>query len=64
MIFTSSAHGPWRRLIRYQTSKLSAGTDMRKKLKKNGILVFSFSNCALQDEMKPTKMSMTWWIRL
>jgi tRNA-splicing ligase RtcB len=51
MTFASSAHGAGRRLSRHQAIKFSAGTDVREKLKKNGILVFSFSNRALQEEI-------------
>jgi tRNA-splicing ligase RtcB len=51
MTFASSAHGAGRRLSRHQAIKLSAGADVREKLKKNGILVFSFSNRALQEEI-------------
>ena len=51
MTFASSAHGAGRRLSRHQAIKLSAGTDVREKLKKNGILVFSLSDRALQEEI-------------
>ena len=51
MTFASSAHGAGRRLSRHQAIKLSAGTDVREKLKNNGILVFSFSDRALQEEI-------------
>jgi tRNA-splicing ligase RtcB len=43
--------GPDRRLSRHQAIKLSAGTDVWEKLKNNGILVFSFSNRGLQEEI-------------
>ncbi|MCX6553621.1 MAG: RtcB family protein [Candidatus Aminicenantes bacterium] len=51
MTFSSSAHGAGRRLSRHQAVKLAAGSDVREKLKSDGILVFSFSNRALQEEI-------------
>ena len=51
MTFSSSAHGAGRRLSRHQAVKLAAGSDVREKLKGDGILVFSFSNRALQEEI-------------
>jgi tRNA-splicing ligase RtcB len=51
MTFASSAHGAGRRLSRHQAIKLSAGTDVRGRLKGHGILVFSFSDRALQEEI-------------
>jgi tRNA-splicing ligase RtcB len=51
MTFASSAHGAGRRLSRHQAIKFSAGTDVREKLKNNGILVFSLSDRALQEEI-------------
>jgi tRNA-splicing ligase RtcB len=51
MTFASSAHGAGSRLSRHQAIKFSAQTDVREKLKKNGILVFSFSNRGLQEEI-------------
>jgi tRNA-splicing ligase RtcB len=51
MTFASSAHGAGRRLSRHQAIKFSAGTDVRGKLKNNGILVFSLSDRALQEEI-------------
>jgi tRNA-splicing ligase RtcB len=49
LTFASSAHGAGRRLSRHQAIKFSAGTDVRGKLKNNGILVFSLSDRALQE---------------
>ena len=43
--------GLGRRLSRHQAIKFSARTDVREKLKEKGILVFSFSNRALQEEI-------------
>jgi tRNA-splicing ligase RtcB len=51
LTFASSAHGAGRRLSRHQAIKLAAGTDVRGKLKNNGILVFSLSDRALQEEI-------------
>lgn len=51
LTFASSAHGAGRRLSRHQAIKFAAQTDVREKLKKNGILVFSFSNRGLQEEI-------------
>jgi tRNA-splicing ligase RtcB (3'-phosphate/5'-hydroxy nucleic acid ligase) len=49
--FASSAHGAGRRLSRHQAIKFSAHIDVREKLKNDGILVFSFSNRGLQEEI-------------
>jgi tRNA-splicing ligase RtcB len=51
MTFASSAHGAGRWLSRHQAIKFSANTDVREKLKKNGILAFSLSERALQEEI-------------
>ena len=64
LTFASSAHGAGRRLSRHQAIKLSAQTDVREKLKNNGILVFSFPAAPCRRKSpKPIKMSMTWWKR-
>ncbi len=49
--FTSSAHGAGRRLSRHQAIKLASGTNVRNKLKSSGVLVFSLSDRALQEEI-------------
>ncbi len=51
MTFASSAHGAGRRLSRHQAVKAAAGSDVHEKLKAKGILVFSFSARALQEEI-------------
>ena len=51
LTFASSAHGAGRRLSRHQAVKLSAGTDVRGRLQEKGILVFSFSNQGLREEI-------------
>ncbi len=51
MTFASSAHGAGRRLSRHQAIKSAAGSDVREKLKARGILAFSFSARALQEEI-------------
>jgi len=51
LTFASSAHGAGRRLSRHQAVKLSAQTDVRERLKKNGILVFSHSEHGLREEI-------------
>lgn len=51
LTFASSAHGAGRRLSRHQAIKLSAQTDVRARLQKMGVLVFSFSNQGLREEI-------------
>jgi tRNA-splicing ligase RtcB len=47
----SSAHGAGRRLSRHQAIKFSSGMNVREKLKKSNILVFSHSNKGLREEI-------------
>lgn len=47
----TSAHGAGRRLSRHKAIKFSAQMDVRKKLKEKNILVFSFSNKGLREEI-------------
>jgi tRNA-splicing ligase RtcB len=49
--FSSSAHGAGRLLSRHQAVKLSAGTDVRERMQKQGILVFSLSGQGLKEEI-------------
>jgi tRNA-splicing ligase RtcB len=49
--FSSSAHGAGRRLSRHQAIKLSAGADVRDRLRKQGVLVFSLSSQGLKEEI-------------
>jgi tRNA-splicing ligase RtcB len=49
--FSSSAHGAGRRLSRHQAIKLSAGDDVREKLRRRGVLVFSLSSQGLREEI-------------
>ncbi len=49
--FSSSAHGAGRRLSRHQAIKLSAQTDVRERLKQNGVLVFSLHEQGLREEI-------------
>ena len=49
--FASSAHGAGRRLSRHQAIKFSARTDVRERLKKNGVLVFSLHEQGLREEI-------------
>ncbi|UCH94393.1 MAG: RtcB family protein [Candidatus Aminicenantes bacterium] len=47
----SSAHGAGRRLSRHKAIKFSSGMNVREKLKKQNILVFSYSNKGLREEI-------------
>jgi tRNA-splicing ligase RtcB len=47
----SSAHGAGRRLSRHKAIKFSSGMNVREKLKKRNILVFSHSNKGLREEI-------------
>ena len=51
LTFASSAHGAGRRLSRHQADKLAAQSDVRERLKKNGVLVFSHSEQGLREEI-------------
>jgi tRNA-splicing ligase RtcB len=51
LTFASSAHGAGRRLSRHQAVKLAARTDIRARLQEKGILVYSFSNQGLREEI-------------
>lgn len=51
LTFASSAHGAGRRLSRHQAVKLSAQVDVRERLKKTGVLVFSHSEQGLREEI-------------
>jgi tRNA-splicing ligase RtcB len=51
MTFSSSAHGAGRRLSRHQAVKLSAGTDVRERMQKQGVRVFSLSSQGLKEEI-------------
>jgi len=51
LTFASSAHGAGRRLSRHQAVKFSAQSDVRERLKKNGVLVFSHSEQGLREEI-------------
>jgi tRNA-splicing ligase RtcB len=47
----SSAHGAGRQLSRHKAIKVSAGMNVREKLKEKNILVFSYSNKGLREEI-------------
>jgi tRNA-splicing ligase RtcB len=49
--FFSSAHGAGRRLSRHQAVKLAAQADVRERLQRGGILVFSLSAQGLKEEI-------------
>jgi len=49
--FFSSAHGAGRRLSRHQAVKLAAQADVRERLGRSGILVFSLSSQGLKEEI-------------
>jgi tRNA-splicing ligase RtcB len=49
--FSSSAHGAGRRLSRHQAVKLAAQDDVRGRLQRNGIRVFSLSAAGLKEEI-------------
>jgi tRNA-splicing ligase RtcB (3'-phosphate/5'-hydroxy nucleic acid ligase) len=51
MTLGSSAHGAGRRLSRHQAIRFSADTDVREKLRRKGILVFSLSTHTLKEEI-------------
>jgi len=51
LTFSSSAHGAGRRLSRHQAVKLAAQSDIRERLRKNGVLVFSLSSQGLKEEI-------------
>ncbi len=49
--FSSSAHGAGRRLSRHQAVKLSAGADVRDRMLKQGVRIFSLSGPGLKEEI-------------
>jgi tRNA-splicing ligase RtcB len=49
--FSSSAHGAGRRLSRHQAIKLAAQTDVRDRLRQQGVRVFSLSIQGLKEEI-------------
>jgi tRNA-splicing ligase RtcB len=49
--FFSSAHGAGRRLSRHQAIKLAGQGDVRERMGKSGILVFSLSGQGLKEEI-------------
>jgi tRNA-splicing ligase RtcB len=49
--FFTSAHGAGRRLSRHQAVKLAGQGDVRERLGRSGILVFSLSNQGLKEEI-------------
>jgi len=49
--FASSAHGAGRRLSRHQAIKFSAQADVRDRLRRAGVLVFSLSAQGLREEI-------------
>lgn len=51
LTFGSSAHGAGRRMSRHKAIKFSSNMNVREKLKKKNILVFSHSNRGLKEEI-------------
>jgi tRNA-splicing ligase RtcB len=51
LTFASSAHGAGRRLSRHQAVKFAAQDDVRERLGRSGILVFSLSSQGLKEEI-------------
>jgi tRNA-splicing ligase RtcB len=49
--FFTSAHGAGRRLSRHQAIKFSGGADVRERMRKQGVLVFSLSGQGLREEI-------------
>jgi tRNA-splicing ligase RtcB len=51
LTFASSAHGAGRRLSRHQAVRFAAQSDVRERLARSGVRVFSLSNQGLKEEI-------------
>jgi tRNA-splicing ligase RtcB len=49
--FGSSAHGAGRKMSRHKAIKFASGMDVHTRMKKKGILAFSYSKKGLKEEI-------------